>query len=112
MQIKRFVRAFAAIARGFLGVFFLSGFLESNAPPVPEDLENESLVVRGAKLKGFALGFEGLIADWYWMKSLQYLGNKISASKKTLDINDLKPLNPRLLYPYLDNATDLDPLSW
>jgi tetratricopeptide (TPR) repeat protein len=53
---------------------------------------------------------EGLIADWYWMRALQYLGDKlVSAKSETINLDDLRELNPRLLYPYLENATDLDP---
>ena len=61
-------------------------------------------------LKGFVFGAEGLIADWYWMNSLQYMGKKISSvGLDNLDLEDMTSLNPRLLYPYLNNATDLDP---
>ena len=99
----------ALIIGGFLAVFALSDFLEKNRPALPENFADEDLTLQGAKLKGFALGFEGLLADWYWMKSLQYIGDKILNSKEDFSIDNLTPLNPRLLYPYLNNATDLDP---
>lgn len=99
--------AFAVIFFGFITVFFLSLFIEENRPALPPGFEDEDLALQGAKLKGYALGFEGLIADWYWMKSLQYLGDKIVKSE--IGASNLKPLNPRLLYPMLDNATTLDP---
>ena len=98
-----------AIIVGFGLTFVLSNFLEKNRPPLPEGIEDADMVVQTAKLKGYALGFEGLIADWYWMKSLQYIGNKIYTSKENLNLEDLTALNPRLLYPYLDTATTLDP---
>ncbi|MGH7783978.1 MAG: tetratricopeptide repeat protein, partial [Candidatus Binatia bacterium] len=42
--------------------------------------------------------------------SLQYIGDKVVNSKaEVINIDDLRSLNPRLLYPLLDNATDLDP---
>ena len=65
--------------------------------------------MQGAKLKNYSLGFNGLLADLYWMQALQYIGNKALNSKEKVDLEDLRPLNPRLLYPLLDNATDLDP---
>jgi tetratricopeptide (TPR) repeat protein len=75
-----------------------------------ESYEDSDLELNGRKLKGFALGAEGLLADWYWIRSLQYLGSKIAKKElANVDIEDLLPLNPRLLYPLLDNATDLDP---
>ncbi|MEO6590013.1 MAG: hypothetical protein ABIP06_11990 [Pyrinomonadaceae bacterium] len=101
--------ASAVIVFGFAAVFFLSLFLQKTVPVLPEEYEDEDLALKGSQMKGYALGTEGLIADWYWMKSLQYIGDKMMKNKAELNINDLTPLNPRLLYPYLDNASDLDP---
>lgn len=106
---KKLLISTAIILAGFGLIFLLSGFLEENRFAPSNGFEDEDLVLQGATLKGYALGFEGLIADWYWMKSLQYLGDKILKSKEDVSIENLKPLNPRLLYPYLNNATDLDP---
>lgn len=95
---------------GLVAVFFLTGFVERQRPPLPSGYEDEDLALRGSQFKGFVFGAEGLVADWYWMNSLQYMGTKImSVGLNNLDLEDLRPLNPRLLYPYLDNATDLDP---
>ncbi len=105
---KTFI-ALAVIIFGFIGVFFLSNFLENNRPPLPAGYEDSDLALQGANLKGYALGAEGLIADWYWMKSLQYVGDKMIKNQDEISIDSLKNLNPRLLYPYLDNATTLDP---
>jgi tetratricopeptide (TPR) repeat protein len=108
-KLKQFLFLAASITCGFILVFALSGFLEKNRPPLPENYADEDLTLQGAKIKGFALGFEGLLADWYWMKSLQYVGDKVLNSKEEFSLDNLNPLNPRLLYPYLNNATDLDP---
>lgn len=100
----------AVIIFGFAAIFGLSNFLERNRPPLPADFENSDLAVRGADLKGYAFGFEGLLADWYWMRSLQYIGDKMLKSPdQKISLDDLRGLNARLLYPYLDNATTLDP---
>lgn len=101
--------AAAVIIFGFAAVYVLSNHLEQVKPPLPEGYADSDLALQGSKMKGFAFGAEGLLADWYWMQSLQYLGGKVSASKENLNLEDLSTLNPRLLYPYLDNATDLDP---
>ena len=101
--------ALAVILCGFAAVFGLSRFVEASRPAPPEGFEDEDLTLQGARLKGYSLGFEGLLADWYWMKSLQYIGDKIVKSEKEISMDNMKELNPRLLYPYLDNATDLDP---
>jgi tetratricopeptide (TPR) repeat protein len=50
------------------------------------------------------------MSDWYWMNSLQYIGKKISTvGLNNLNLEDMTSLNPRLLYPYLNSSTDLDP---
>jgi tetratricopeptide (TPR) repeat protein len=97
------------VAIGFGLIFLLSDYLEKNRPALPEGFEDQDLALQGAKLKNYSLGFNGLMADWYWMQSLQYIGNKINKSEGTINIENLRPLKPRLLYPLLDNATSLDP---
>jgi tetratricopeptide (TPR) repeat protein len=101
----------AAIVIACLGTSaLLSGSLERSKPELPAGHEDADLAFNGSRLRGFALGMEGLIADWYWMRALQYIGDKLlKAESDTVDLEDLRALNPRLLYPYLENATDLDP---
>lgn len=95
---------------GFIFVFFLSDTVEKSRPPLPENYTDQDLALQGSKLKGYSLGFEGLIADWYWMQALQYVGNKIIENPDAqISLDNLNALKPRLLYPLLDNATDLDP---
>lgn len=111
-NLKQFVFSIAAIIFGFGLIFVLSDFIESHRPNVSESFTDQDLALQGGKLKGYALGFEGLIADWYWIQSLQYVGDKILKGRKEgkeINLENLKPLNPRLLYPLLDNAADLDP---
>ena len=102
--------AVVVILCGFAAVFFLSDFVEKSKPALPENYADEDLALQGARLKGYSLGFEGLLADWYWMQSLQYIGDKLVKNPDAkISLDNLNPLNPRLLYPYLDNATTLDP---
>jgi tetratricopeptide (TPR) repeat protein len=106
---KQFALSTAAMLIGFGLVFVLSNFIERARPVLPETYADEDMAVQGKRLKGYSLGFEGLIADWYWMQSLQYIGDKIVRAEGQINLDNLKPLNPRLLYPMLDSATDLDP---
>lgn len=107
-SIKTYI-PIAIIVVGFIALFGLSNLIENNRPQMPKDYLDQDLSLHGEKLKGFSFGFEGLLADWYWMRSLQYIGNKVLRYEKKVDIENLKPLNPKLLYPLLDNATTLDP---
>lgn len=106
---KQIIFSITALVIGFGLIFVLSNFIENRRPDLPESYIDEDLALQGANLKGYSLGFEGLIADWYWMQSLQYIGDKVAKTEGVVNIENLKPLNPRLLYPMLDNATDLDP---
>ena len=107
---KHLVVTAVAVVAAFGAVFFLSSFVEGSRPKLPAGYADSDLSLEGKRLKGYALGAEGLLADWYWILSLQYLGGKfIENETEDVDIGDLRRLNPRLLYPYLDNATDLDP---
>jgi tetratricopeptide (TPR) repeat protein len=100
----------AVIVAGLATAIALSRAVEGMRPPMPAGYQDEALGLQGAQLKGFVFGAEGLLADWYWMNSLQYMGNKISSvGLNNVDLENLRPLNPRLLSPYLNNATDLDP---
>jgi tetratricopeptide (TPR) repeat protein len=102
--------AVLVILGGLAAVFFLTGFVERQRPTASQVYEDEDLALQGSQFKGFVFGAEGLVADWYWMNSLQYMGKKIATvGLENLDLEDMRSLNPRLLYPYLNNATDLDP---
>lgn len=94
---------------GLGSVVLVSRWIEQNRPPVDAAMEEEKLYVTGAAAKRISLGFGGLVADWYWMRSLQYVGRKVLAHEGEIQIDDLKPLNLNLLYPLLDTATTLDP---
>ena len=98
------------IAVGYACIYSLSNFVERNRVAIPETYTDEDLVFEGKRIKGFALGAEGLLADWYWIRALQYIGGKVlNSENENINLEDLGSLNPRLLYPLLDNATDLDP---
>lgn len=91
---------------GGIGV---SHWIETHRPPVDAAMEEEKLYVTGAAARRMSLGFSGLVADWYWMRSLQYVGRKLISQPGDVQIDDLKALNLNLLYPLLDTATTLDP---
>lgn len=108
--LKNYVLPAAIIIAGIAAATALSDSLERGRPALPVGYSDTDLRVIGSRMKGFTLGMEGLIADWYYMRSLQYIGDKVLASKSNfIDLDDLRSLNPRLLYPLLDTATDLDP---
>ncbi|HJU91625.1 MAG TPA: hypothetical protein VJ656_01720, partial [Pyrinomonadaceae bacterium] len=78
-------------------------------PSVDPDVVDESLYVNDKTARRISLGFNGLAADWYWMRSLQYIGKKMLNHQGDINLDDLSLLNLKLLAPLLDTATTLDP---
>jgi tetratricopeptide (TPR) repeat protein len=94
---------------GLGSVVGLSRWLDSHRPPVDAKVQEEQLYLNGATARRISLGFNGLAADWYWMRSLQYVGRKIVEVPGNVPIDSLGQLNLKLLAPLLDAATTLDP---
>lgn len=73
----------------------------------------EQLYLQGKTAKRLSLAFNGLAADWYWMRSLQYVGRKVVKYEDTQigknGLDDLGALDLRLLPSLLRIATTLDP---
>jgi tetratricopeptide (TPR) repeat protein len=108
--LKNIILPMAILFAGFGAVPTLSGYIERHRPQLGEGYEDSDLQMNAGWLRGYAFGGEGLIADWYFMRALQYIGDKLLKNPEmVIDLEDLRPLNPRLLYPLLQNATDLDP---
>jgi tetratricopeptide (TPR) repeat protein len=107
--LKTLVLPAVAICCLFIVIVGLDGYLERVRPDLPPGHEDADPTFDPAKMRGFMFGFEGLVADWYWMRSLQYIGDKVASSRTPINIDDLSDLNPRLLFPYLNTATELDP---
>jgi len=97
------------IVIGLATVVGLSHWIDSHKPPVNTAIEEEQLYLNGATARRLSLGFNGLAADWYWMRALQYVGRKIIDAPADLQIDTLGKLNLKLLAPLLDTATTLDP---
>ena len=56
----------------------------------------------GKRLRSFSVGFHGLLADWYWIRTLHYVGIEWAQAETTL------PPMP-LLKPLLELTLSLDP---
>lgn len=94
---------------GLAGVLGVSRLIEAQRSVAVVDTPEEQLYLNGATVKRVSLGFNGLAADWYWMRSLQYVGRKVLTSGQTYQLDDLGALNLKLLPSLIDTATTLDP---
>lgn len=94
---------------GVIGCVLIARWLDAHRPKVQTQIQQESLYLTGNSLKRMSLGFNGLAADWYWMRALQYVGGKILSAPGPIQLDDLSLLDMKLLAPMLDVATTLDP---
>jgi tetratricopeptide (TPR) repeat protein len=112
-QSLQSVRATVALSvlliLGLAGTVLLSKWIDSHRLTANSTTEEEHLYLTGGAARRMSLGFNGLVADWYWMRSLQYVGDKILSVPQEIELDDLSQLNLSLLAPLLDTATTLDP---
>ena len=94
---------------GMACAMLLLRWIDTLRPPVDPNVVDESLYLDGKTARRISLGFNGLAADWYWMRSLQYVGRKIINHPEDVPLDNLAQLNMKLLAPLLDAATTLDP---
>lgn len=97
------------VAAGLACVFFISRRLDAARPPEDPFASYEELYVTPEAARRMSLAFNGLAADWYWLRSLQYLGRKSAAFRGDYTLDDMSALGVRNLGPLLEQATALDP---
>jgi tetratricopeptide (TPR) repeat protein len=97
------------VVAGLASVFALSRWLDARRPPEDPFQSYEEQYVKPETARRLSLGFNGLVADWYWLRSLQYVGRKVDAYHGEFTLDDMRPLGIRSLGPLLDEATTLDP---
>ncbi len=102
-----------AILVGLATVTFLSRTIDARRANNRGQISDEPLYVSAPTARRLSLAFNGLAADWYWMRSLQYVGGKIVNYEDThegrVDFGNLASLNLELLPQLLQVGTALDP---
>lgn len=101
------------IVLGLAGTVLLAHRMDQQRRDLGAAYSEEQLYLKGATAKRLSLAFNGLAADWYWMRSLQYMGRKVVNYNDThaqqIQLNDLGNLDLRLLPSLLRMSTTLDP---
>jgi tetratricopeptide (TPR) repeat protein len=72
-------------------------------------VEEALYVTSGKTLKRASLGFDGLLADLYWLRTIQYFGGKSQQIKGNLNIGNVNEWKLTLLEPLINITTELDP---
>jgi tetratricopeptide (TPR) repeat protein len=97
------------IIAGLAAVFALAGWLDARRPAEDPFASYEELYVGPETARRMSLAFNGVAADWYWLRSIQYLGRKVEAYKGDFTLDDMRPLGIHNLGALLEQATALDP---
>ncbi|HVF49246.1 MAG TPA: hypothetical protein VNA19_04125 [Pyrinomonadaceae bacterium] len=102
------VLAFVVLA-GLACSTLLTRWLDAHRPPLNVREAVEQLYVTPQSARRMSLGFNGLVADWYWMRTLQYVGRKMVKHPGQLQLDDLSELGLKMLNPLMEATTTLDP---
>jgi tetratricopeptide (TPR) repeat protein len=97
------------VIAGLASVFALSRWLDLRRPAEDPFASYEEMYVKPETARRMSLAFNGLAADWYWLRSLQYVGRKVDAYQHTFTLDDMGPLGMNNLGALLEQATTLDP---
>ncbi len=90
--------AAAGIPLLFAAIAMLQGRIDARIPTPAAGQEN-LILSSAALIKKFSLGYEPLLADIYWTRSVQYYGDRVGVRGSKFDS----------LWPLLDITTELDP---
>src|ERR1051325_3728853 len=74
-----------------------------------EVVSDETLYLSGDTVKRLSLGMEGLAADVYWIRTVQYFGGKLMDSGQPLSAAASANIRMDLLAPLLNIVVTLDP---
>jgi len=111
--MKRDYLLIVTMAAGLTAAAFVAHWNDVHRRDVPAQFAEEQLYLNGAAMKRIAGAFSGIAADWYWMRSLQYVGRKIvnyeDVHAGKFDLMNLSSLDLRSLPSLLRMATTLDP---
>ena len=102
-----------SLAVGLVAVVLLAHLIDRDRRDTGARFSEEGLYLNGPTAKRLTFAFNGLAADWYWMRSLQYVGRKIvnyeDQHEGRVNFGSLSSLDLRLLPELLRVSTTLDP---
>jgi tetratricopeptide (TPR) repeat protein len=111
--MKKTVTLILTIVLGLAVVVLLARLMDDHRSADQSQISEEPLYLKPATAKHLSLAFNGLAADWYWMRSLQYVGRKIvtyeDRHEGSFQMADLSSLDMHLLPSLLRVTTTLDP---
>jgi len=112
-MMKRDVSLVLILLFALGAVVLLGRSIDARGQRAKTEYGEDQLYLNGPTAKRMTLAFNGLAADWYWMRSLQYVGRKIvtyeDAHAGRFELGNLSTLDLKLLPSLLQVTTTLDP---
>lgn len=99
----------AVVVVGLACAFVLTNWLDARRPAQDQFASYEDSYVSPETARRMSLGFNGIAADWYWIRSLQYVGRKALAAGSGFRLDDIGALGIKNLGSMLEHTTTLDP---
>jgi len=101
------------IGGGLIAAGFVARAQDNESHNRSSETSEERLYLNPSVMKRVTLAFNGVGADWYWLRSLQYVGRKVVAYEDShegrMDFATLASLDLRLLPSLLKMSATLDP---
>jgi len=101
------------VVAGLVSAALVSRWNDMHRQNLSARFAEERFYLDGPALRRVTLAFNDVAADWYWMRSLQYVGRKIVAYRDAhegrFDLSNLSSLDLHLLPDLLEICTTLDP---
>jgi tetratricopeptide (TPR) repeat protein len=95
----------------------LTRVLETGRVALRAAIADEAPYLSPEVARRLAAGFGGLVADWYWLTTLQYVGRKIEETQggrahevaAVVELDRIQAVKPQVLVPLMELITTLDP---
>src|SRR4029079_5503670 len=78
------------VVAGLAASFGLARWLDARRPAEDQFASYEELYLKPETARRMSLAFNGLAADWYWLRSLQYVGRKVGAYRGAFTLDDMR----------------------
>jgi hypothetical protein len=101
------MKSISVLIIALIGGIVVQSWMDSRKIGVSAFSDESLYFQSGETLKKASIGFDGLLADVYWIRTIQYFGEKLEAQRQTKDALDLREM-PQL-ESLLNITTELDP---
>ncbi|HMG34496.1 MAG TPA: tetratricopeptide repeat protein [Blastocatellia bacterium] len=95
------------IVLGFASLYPMQRWIDTSVKP-PSSSEDVLYLSSGETIRRMSVGLSAIVADIYWIRTVQYFGRKLVESDKRLSAAT-KDIDMPLLAPLLNIVTALDP---